>query len=532
MSTDIPPEITVIPTADGARYLLPRPALAGPTRGLGCVAGAFGLAPIGMGIWFITKILEDFGPPHGPAGFPEVIMILFPLVFVLFGCLMILAGVWVLLGHSEIEVTPDEISSAFRLGPLAWRGRRERRQVRRLVVERFTGGTAPATGLASLTAETDSARPLLLALFYTPAFLRPLAAELAARCGTAAGPLPVQERESNRPTSRQWRRDRLPPPSLRRVGRVLLFVWGCAFLGAGALLLVVILHALIRGDPGNNLQGDYPLKCLWALFPLPFIGGGIFALVHVLRPRNKLSPSPEQQQAAQAATEYPSVPAADHAPGRELAVRLTEGLSPGCGVALLFGVVLLCSGIATPLLAYAANGFWGGGDKENAFLAAFVALFPVIIGALLTGLLVKEWRLWRLGHPVVELSEWPVYCGQTFDVLVTVPGPARYRWLRVAVVCEEHVSYAEGTALRRETRRVHDEPLARHDDLEIERWAPLRVRGRVAVPPGAMHSFKAAHNEVRWLVRVEGEARRTLPLKFTHDYALGVRPAPARGGKP
>jgi hypothetical protein len=164
-------------------------------------------------------------------------------------------------------------------------------------------------------------------------------------------------------------------------------------------------------------------------------------------------------------------------------------------------------------------------------MAGFFVLFVGVLWTIVTGLFVKEWRLWRLGHPVVEVAAVPLYCGEECGLVVTLPGPARLRRLRIAVLCEEAVSYTEGTTTRKETRRVHEEELARQEGLAIERWAPFRLRGSVRVPPGAMHAFKAEHNEVRWLVRVEGEAERLIPLKFTHDYPLPVRPARGYGGK-
>lgn len=48
MSADLPPDIVVIETGEGARYLLPRPALGWP-RLMGFMLAAFGLGPIAMG---------------------------------------------------------------------------------------------------------------------------------------------------------------------------------------------------------------------------------------------------------------------------------------------------------------------------------------------------------------------------------------------------------------------------------------------------------------------------------------------------
>jgi hypothetical protein len=547
MSAELPPDIVVIETGQGVRYILPRPDL-GIARLMGGVLAAFGLVPMAMGAWFALGVLKQFAPFDHPAAVGIIPFGLATLAIILFGCLISLAGIWLLAGHGEIVVTAGEVRSAFRLGPLAWRGRRDRRQVRRLVVERTSHNPTAGADMASLYAETDQGRPLLLAWVYPPGWLVPLAAHLAGRCSDGTDPLPVIERVMGRDSSRRWRRDGTGTVK-KPVPGCVLFTWGLIFFLAGVFLFVMILQALVRGDPGNNLQGAYPWKCLWILFPFPFIIPGALVLHHVWRRRETVGLSPEQRKVAEVAApaaregagaialppaapeaEYPTVPAVSHAPGGELSVRLTRDISPGWGVLIFLGLLLLCSGVITPLIVTVVNGLRAR-DFEYVPIAGFFSLFVGIIWLLLAGVTVKEWREWSLGHPVVELSDLPLYCGETYGLLVTVPGPARFRRLRIAVVCEEEASYTEGTTRRKETRRVYDQELARQEGLVIERGEPLRVRGSLPVPPGAMHSFKAEHNEVRWVVRVEGEAQRLFALKFTHDYPLPVRPPRGYGGK-
>jgi hypothetical protein len=549
MSTDLPTEIAVIETDGGRRYVLPRPDL-GLLRTVGWVVAAFGLAPIGMGSWIISVTSRPIQPAAGPELVGYLVFLLTPLLIILFGCGMVLAGVWFLFGHCRIDVTADEIRSAFCLGPLAWRERRPLRRVRRLVVEYVSTagpGGAPV-GWAWLSAETDEGRPLLLALAFPRGWLLALAGELAGRCGAGTEPLPVIEREASRATSRRWRR-RTVPGGVRLIGGCFWLLWGGTFFSVGAVFFVVILQDLFRGDPGNNLQGAFPLKWLWALFPVPFMAIGAGALLYNFRRRRRVDLSPEEQTAvkkpaaprgedggavvlapAAPEEEYPTVPKVEHTAGTDLAVRLTAGLAAGCGVALFLVLVLVCSGILTSLATYAV-GALRDRQFQGAGVAGFFLLFVGVFWVLVVGQFVKEWRLWRLGYPVVEVSALPLYCGETCDLLVTVPGPARLTRLRVAVVCEEEASYTEGTTTRKETRRVHDQELARHEGLVIERGERFSVRGSFHIPHGAMHSFAAGHNQVRWVVRVEGEAQQLFPLKFTHDYPLGVRPPRGPGGR-
>jgi hypothetical protein len=545
MSADLPPEIAVVETAEATRYVLPRPAF-GLGRLMGGVLTAFGMVPIAMGAWFAYSMFANLGPAGRLWAVGGIVMLVVPLVCCLFGGLLSLLGVWLLFGHGEIAVTADTLSSAFRLGPLAWRGRRQRRQLRRLVVERSTG--QPAAGeIASRFAESDQGRPLLLAFVYPADWLAPLAADLAGRCGTGADPLPVLQRVSSRASSRSWRRDR-PADGKRPVPSCFLFVWGFIFFAGGAISLVPIFQALVRGDPGGNLQGDYPWKCLWILFPCPFLIPGALVLLHTVRRRAKAQLSPEQKSAEAAApaprqeagavalataapeAEYPTIPAGNSAPGGDLAVRLTANLPSGAGLLIILILVLLCSGVLTPVAAYFVNSLRAR-QFDWAVACGIVTFILGFLWVMLAAALVQGWRLWRLGDPVVEVSASPLYCGETYDLQVSVPGPARFRWLRVAVVCEERVSYTEGTTTRNEKRRVHDQELARHEDLTVEAAEPLRVRGSFRVPPAAMHSFRAEHNEVWWAVLVEGEARRWTALAFAHDYLLPVRPARDYGVK-
>jgi hypothetical protein len=295
------------------------------------------------------------------------------------------------------------------------------------------------------------------------------------------------------------------------------------FLGAGVLCFAFILHSLLQGDPGNDLGGEWPWKVFWLLFPLPFIIPGAGVLAYAYRRRDTAGRSPERLKADAAPAEYPTLPTVSHAPGTELAVRLTPELAAGCGVAIMLGLFLLCSGITGTMATYAIRQL-GNQRWDLAGVAGFFLLFLGVGLYWATTELVKDWRLWRLGPPVVELSGLPLQCGEEFGLLVTLPGPARLRRLRVFVLCEECVSYTEGTTTRKETRRVHDQELTRQNDLVIERWAPFRLRASARIPQRAMHSFKAEHNEVRWLLRIECEAERLFRFPFTHDHPLPVRP--------
>jgi hypothetical protein len=317
----------------------------------------------------------------------------------------------------------------------------------------------------------------------------------------------------------------------------------------GILFFAFVLQDLLQGGRGSYFGGASPLKWFWLLWPVSYLVMGAAFLLMALSGWKKSGLSPERTKIPQdaaprpvddagaatlapapAEAEYPTVPAVRHDPGTDLAVRLSAGLAGGCGVALLLAAVLLCSGITPPLVVYAVSAIRAGSQPAGG-IAAFFSLPAAGFWVVSVLAFVKEWRQWRLGYPVVEVSALPLYCGETYDLLVTVPGPASFRRLRVAVVCEEVARYTLGGEACQQVRRVYDRELARQEHLDVEAGGPLRVRGSLRVPPGAMHSFQAEHNEVRWVVRVEGEAQRLFALKFTHDYPLPVRPPRGYGGK-
>jgi hypothetical protein len=138
---------------------------------------------------------------------------------------------------------------------------------------------------------------------------------------------------------------------------------------------------------------------------------------------------------------------------------------------------------------------------------------------MLAGAVVRNLRLWRLGQPVVEVSRHPLRPGEDCELLVSLPGEMRLRSLEVTILCEEEARYRQGTDTRTEARCVHRE-------------APGEARHRFRVPPGAMHSFEAANNKVRWLVRLEGRAAGPLGVKFKHDFPLAVHPSSLEGEPP
>jgi hypothetical protein len=78
------------------------------------------------------------------------------------------------------------------------------------------------------------------------------------------------------------------------------------------------------------------------------------------------------------------------------------------------------------------------------------------------------------------------------------------RSLEVWLACDERATYRQGTDTRTETRRVFCERCFVREDFQIQQGLPFESRCQLRVPPGAMHSFQADHNEVSWKLIVKG----------------------------
>jgi hypothetical protein len=300
------------------------------------------------------------------------------------------------------------------------------------------------------------------------------------------------------------------------------------FFATGAFFFVLILSSVLAGDPGDHLEGDPAWKFLWLLLPLPFVFVGLAGLAYVWASRTDFVRSPEQRQVVERApADFPTLPTVGRGPGTTLAVRLASTTAPvGAAVGLLI-VLVVCSGVLTPVLRWAFLVYSRGGAE---FLPGFLVLFLGLVWALLFGGFVHHLRLSMIPPPVVEVAAQPLYPGDSYEVLFRQPGPLRLAALRVLVVCEESATAGAGEDARTETRLVHARTLCDREPAIAGRGTPLEVRATLRVPAGAMHSFRSEHNQVSWLVRVEGRGRGG--FRFTNDFPFLVHPPPRQGGGP
>ena len=203
---------------------------------------------------------------------------------------------------------------------------------------------------------------------------------------------------------------------------------------------------------------------------------------------------------------YPSVPrGADmtNSPGTRLRFRLPMATSPGWALFGTFAFCLIWNGLVSVFLVIAIRSHVAG--EPDWFLTIFIIPFALIgLGAIVVlfrQLLVTT----GIGPTLVEISNHPLAPGQRYRLFLSQSGRLTINSMRVSLVCEETATYRQGTDTRTETQEVYRQELLRREGFDIQSGLPFEAELELDVPAEAMHSFKAAHNEIGWSLAVEGD---------------------------
>lgn len=221
-----------------------------------------------------------------------------------------------------------------------------------------------------------------------------------------------------------------------------------------------------------------------------------------------------------ASTAYPSIPNDAHwkiSPGVRLKYRLPS--SSTIGIRLVVSAVFtLCWNAAVIVLAVLEFNF--GGQEPARQLREFLSrpwinLTGVVIAGFAGFGVYLSYRLVRqltaaeaMGPTHVEVSAQPFQPGDRYRAVVTQHGHLQIRSLEMRLVCDEEVSFSEGTDTRTESRRVFDELVCRVEDVTILPSEPFHMEATIDVPVDAMHSFATNHNSVTWKLAVTAESKK------------------------
>jgi hypothetical protein len=221
---------------------------------------------------------------------------------------------------------------------------------------------------------------------------------------------------------------------------------------------------------------------------------------------------------------FPSVPAdanLTNSPGTTLAYRLPIATTTGWTLFAASMACVLWNAIVVWFAAMAIGSFAGG--TPDWMLAALVIPFAAAGVGLIVFLIRQLLITTGVGPTRVEISEHPLSPGHPYDVFLSQAGRLAMTSLEVWLACEEKATYRQGTDTRTETRRVYEQRCFVREGFQIHQGLPFESRCQIRVPEGAMHSFYANHNEVRWKLIVKGKV--TGWPDFERVFQIVVNPA-------
>jgi hypothetical protein len=220
---------------------------------------------------------------------------------------------------------------------------------------------------------------------------------------------------------------------------------------------------------------------------------------------------------------YPFVPqGADmtNSPGTRLKFRLPMAKSPGWA---LLGTLALCV-ILNAVSVFAVIAIRRHlADRPDWFLT--LCIVPcVLIGLGAIGIFLRQLLVTAgIGPTLVEISGHPLQPGREYRLFLSQSGRLTINSMSVWLVCAETATYRQGTNTRTETQEVHRQELFCRQQFQIERGLRFETEIEFRVPEGAMHSFKADHNEINWAVAVEGDVVGW--PRYKRSFPVIVRPA-------
>lgn len=259
---------------------------------------------------------------------------------------------------------------------------------------------------------------------------------------------------------------------------------------------------------------------IWLVFAVPVsfiaIGGGgvLYGVLHWGKSTERRAAMSRRGQGrdlfqgnGRSARKFPNIPEGSdiiNSPGTKLRFRLPIRSSPGWA---LFGLLVACvlwNAIVSVFALGALRGHLHG--QPDWLLTLF--LLPFVLGGIgLIVLFVRQLLLTTgIGPTLVEISDHPLHPRDRCRLFVSQSGRLRVKSLTVLLVCEEATTYRQGTDTRTETREVYRREILRREGFEVRHGLPFEAECDLAVPAGAMHSFKADHNEIHWKLVVQGDA--------------------------
>ena len=276
----------------------------------------------------------------------------------------------------------------------------------------------------------------------------------------------------------------------------------------------------------------WPVLLIPASFVVIGIGGLVYTALHWGKSAERRAatarrvPAPELFDLPTAIDpKYPCVPDGSEitsSPGTRLAYRLPLTHSPGWTFLGLLAACLAWNGAVSVFVVMAVRSFLAG-DPDWLMMLFIVPFLGVGVA-----LVVVFARLLRhaagIGPTLVEISDHPLLPGNGYRCFLAQSGNLTLKSIEVALICEEEAVFRQGTNVRTESREVFRQVLYAGGTAVIRPGEPLETECDLPIPAGAMHSFRAGHNQVQWKLIVHGEI---VGWKgFRRSFPVVVRPVP------
>jgi hypothetical protein len=136
-------------------------------------------------------------------------------------------------------------------------------------------------------------------------------------------------------------------------------------------------------------------------------------------------------------------------------------------------------------------------------LTCFLIPYFAVSGWSIYFLFKQIWLHTGLGQTAVEVSDHPLYPGREYQVHLSQAGHLDVKSIELWLVCEEEVTYRQGTDVRREVRQVFEQQILSQGPAQIDPASPYRATCTLPIPTAAMHSFQSEHNAVYWKLVVK-----------------------------
>ena len=117
-------------------------------------------------------------------------------------------------------------------------------------------------------------------------------------------------------------------------------------------------------------------------------------------------------------------------------------------------------------------------------------------------------KLAGVGPTSIELSNYPLKPGESYQLFLSQTGRVRLQSLELELICEEQVTYNQGTDIRTETVIVFADRLMRQRGVSLTAGKAFETKLDFSLPVAAMHSFTSTNNRVQWKIIVTAKAKK------------------------